>query len=149
MAQRPAIIIGARAPIAQRAGARVRDRTVRTRMRADIFTRIYLSHSRIASRAPRPANATDPDPIRSPRYPIASHRIASRVRTANKLNASRRDDASALATTVAARAVRVACARRGLSAAARAVKEDKVTDDDDIFGRACEYGAIDRAIVEP
>ncbi len=151
VAQRPAII-GARARRSQR--ARVRDRALRCATRAHAC-RYFHAHISIAShsRARAHANAdacrrraTDPDPIPAISHRIASHRIASRVRTANALNASRRDDASALATTVAWRAVRVACARRGLSAAARAVKEDKVTDDD-IFGRVREYGAIARSIV--
>ena len=151
VAQRPAII-GARARRSQR--ARVRDRALRCATRANAC-RYFHAHISIAShsRARAHANAdacrrraTDPDPIPAISHRIPSHRIASRVRTANALNASRRDDASALATTVAWRAVRVACARRGLSAAARAVKEDKVTDDD-IFGRVREYGAIARSIV--
>ena len=71
----------ARARRSQR--ARVRDRALRcaTRVRAtDIFTRIYLSHrTRALARTRTPTRAADarPIPIRSPRYPIASHRIAS------------------------------------------------------------------------
>ena len=116
--------------------------------RTYIYIHIFLTHIPHASRRSR-RTAIDPstnDPIRSTtRYPIAIvvgnpssiHRsdVTRIIRTANKLNASRRLDASAaLACTVVFAARVAACARRDLSAArafSLAVKqEDKVTVDD-------------------
>ena len=108
------------------------------------FSRIYHAH---IPRAHRHRSIDErSDPIRSTtRYPIAIvvvnpssiHRsdVTRIIRTANKLNASRRLDASAaLACTVVFAARVAACARRDLSAArafSLAVKqEDKVTVDD-------------------
>ena len=109
------------------------------------FSRIYHAH---IPRAHRHRSIDErSDPIRSTtRYPIIAivvvnpssmHRsdVTRIIRTANKLNASRRLDASAaLACTVVFAARVAACARRDLSAArafSLAVKqEDKVTVDD-------------------
>ena len=102
------------------------------RRRARIFSRAYITRASSRARRSRASRTTmrersDPiDPIGAISH---RHRI---VRTANKLNASRRDDASAapaLARVVVVVVARAdAVRRRGLSAA-RAVKEDKVTVD--------------------
>ena len=110
---------------------RVRKRArKRATTRADIFTRIY--HARVVARRSRASRTTmrersDPiDPIGAISH---RHRI---VRTANKLNASRRDDASAapaLARVVVVVVARADAVRRRGWSAARAVKEDKVAED--------------------
>ena len=134
-------------------------------MRADIYIHIFLTHIPHASRRAHRHRSIDErsDPIRSTtRYPIAIvvvnpssiHRsdVTRIIRTANKLNASRRLDASAaLACTVVFAARVAACARRDLSAArafSLAVKqEDKVTVDD-ITSAGMTGESRDRPVVD-